>query len=43
LLYFGTINWTHIWLDPEGPAKPVEIAQLATVTFVDGLQHVRGE
>ncbi len=39
MLYFGMINWTHTWLDPHGPAKPEEIAQLATATFLDGLAH----
>jgi AcrR family transcriptional regulator len=36
MLYFGMINWTHTWLDPEGRAKPDEIAALAVNVFLDG-------
>jgi AcrR family transcriptional regulator len=37
MLYFGMINWTHTWLDPAGPAKPDEIAELAVTIFLDGI------
>lgn len=37
MLYFGMINWTHIWMDPKGRAKPARIAELAVNIFLDGL------
>jgi AcrR family transcriptional regulator len=37
MLYFGMINWTHTWLDPDGAAKPPEIAALATNLFLHGV------
>lgn len=37
MLYFGMINWTHTWLDAEGPADPANIATLAVDIFLDGL------
>lgn len=39
MLYFGMINWTHIWMDPKGRAKPPRIAELAVNIFLDGLAH----
>lgn len=39
MLYFGMINWTHIWMDPKGRAKPARIAELAVNIFLDGLAH----
>jgi len=41
MLYFGMINWTHTWLDPEGAATPEQIATLASNVFLEGLE--RGE
>ena len=29
MLYFGMINWTHTWFDPEGAFSPDEVADLA--------------
>ncbi|MGH6890287.1 MAG: hypothetical protein ACREHF_14015 [Rhizomicrobium sp.] len=37
MLWFGMINCTHTWMDPKGPAKPEEIADLASGIFLDGL------
>jgi AcrR family transcriptional regulator len=37
MLYFGMINWTHTWLDPQGPADPQQIAALAAEIFQDGI------
>jgi hypothetical protein len=28
MLVFGMINWTGNWYDPEGPAKPRQIAEM---------------
>jgi len=38
MLYFGMINWMHTWLDPEGRARPSEIADLAASIFLDGVE-----
>ncbi|HTT82618.1 MAG TPA: TetR/AcrR family transcriptional regulator [Rhizomicrobium sp.] len=38
MLYFGMINWTHTWLDPEGPADPKHIAILAAEIFLGGIK-----
>ena len=40
MLYFGMINWMHTWLDPNGPAAPERIAELAAGVFLDGLRDV---
>lgn len=37
MLFFGMINWTHIWMDAEGRASPERIAELAVNLFMDGL------
>lgn len=37
MLYFGMINWTHTWMDANGPAQPDKIAALAANIFLDGL------
>ena len=37
MLYFGMINWTHTWLDPDGPARPEQIAALTAGIFLEGL------
>jgi AcrR family transcriptional regulator len=39
MLYFGMINWTHTWLDPEGAATPEQIATLAANMFLEGLER----
>lgn len=37
MLFFGMINWTHIWMDADGRAKPARIAELAANIFLDGI------
>jgi AcrR family transcriptional regulator len=37
MLYFGMINWTHTWLDPQGRTAPERIAALAVGVFLDGI------
>lgn len=39
MLFFGMINWTHIWMDAEGRASPERIAELAVSIFMDGLRN----
>jgi AcrR family transcriptional regulator len=39
MLYFGMINWTHTWLDPEGRVRPVRIAELAASLFLEGIER----
>jgi AcrR family transcriptional regulator len=36
MLYFGMINWTHTWMDPSGPARPLKIAELSANVFLNG-------
>ena len=37
MMFFGMLNWTHIWFDPNGPATGEEIADLAAGMFLRGL------
>lgn len=37
MMFFGMLNWTHIWFDPAGPVKADAIAELATNMFLGGL------
>jgi AcrR family transcriptional regulator len=37
MMFFGMLNWTHIWFDPAGPVKAGAIAELATDMFLGGL------
>ena len=37
MMFFGMLNWTHIWFDPNGPTKAGKIADLATEMFLGGL------
>jgi AcrR family transcriptional regulator len=41
MLYFGMINWTHTWLDPNGAATPKQIAALAAELFLQGLETAK--
>jgi AcrR family transcriptional regulator len=34
MLYFGMINWTHTWFEPDGPVKATELADRATAIFL---------
>jgi len=36
MLFYGLINWTYIWYDPEGPVAPDRLAELAADLFLDG-------
>lgn len=37
MLFFGMINWTHTWYDPEGPASPDAIADAAVNLVLGGI------
>lgn len=37
MLWFGMINWTHTWMDPQGAAAPGSIAELAAQVFLGGI------
>jgi AcrR family transcriptional regulator len=37
MMFFGMLNWTHIWFDPAGAVKAGTIADLATDMFLGGL------
>jgi AcrR family transcriptional regulator len=34
MLYFGMINWTHTWFEPDGAVKAPELADRATAIFL---------
>ena len=34
MLYFGMINWTHTWFDPEGPASADQVADMASALML---------
>jgi AcrR family transcriptional regulator len=37
MMFFGMLNWTHIWFDPAGPVKAGTVADLAADMFLGGL------
>ena len=37
MLFFGMINWTHSWFDPEGPVSPERFADLAVDVMLKGI------
>ncbi|MDD2860924.1 MAG: TetR/AcrR family transcriptional regulator [Acidiphilium sp.] len=37
MMFFGMLNWTHIWFNPEGAVKGDVIADMATDMFLGGL------
>lgn len=41
MIYFGMINWTHIWFDPNGALNALEFAELAADIALSGLKSGR--
>ncbi len=37
MMFFGMLNWTHIWFDPAGAVPASQVADLATDMFLGGL------
>jgi len=37
MMFFGMLNWTHVWFDPAGAVKAGAVADLATDMFLGGL------
>lgn len=37
MLFFGMINWTHTWFDPNGPISADAFADMAVSTIISGL------
>ena len=37
MLFFGMINWTHTWFDPNGPVSADAIADMAVEVTLNGL------
>jgi len=37
MLFFGMINWTHTWFDPEGALSPEAFAEMAVDTLLGGV------
>ncbi|MBN8605353.1 MAG: TetR family transcriptional regulator [Caulobacterales bacterium] len=40
MLYFGSINWTHTWFNPEGAVGPGMMADMAVDLTLGGLEKV---
>lgn len=40
MLFFGVINWTHTWYDPEGPVAPEALADMATDLVMGGFKQL---
>jgi len=38
MLFFGMINWTHIWFNPEGPLTADDLAGMSGKLLLDGLK-----
>ncbi len=38
MLYFGMINWTHTWFRPDGPMDTDQLAGMATMLMLGGVQ-----
>lgn len=37
MLFFGMINWTHTWFDPQGPISAEQLAEMTVNLTLDGL------
>jgi hypothetical protein len=37
MMFFGMLNWTHIWFNPAGAVPASQVADLATDMFLGGL------
>ena len=37
MLFFGMINWTHTWFNPEGPVMPEQLADMAVRLMLEGI------
>ncbi len=37
MMYFGMLNWTHIWWNPAGALDGKRIARMASEMFLKGL------
>lgn len=41
MFFFGMVNWTPIWLNPQGPLGLDEIADLVSELFLNGIERAR--
>ncbi len=39
MMFFGMLNWTHVWYDPQGPVSADQVADLAADMFLAGLPN----
>jgi len=37
MMFFGMLNWTHVWFDRKGPVSEKKVADLAVDMFLGGL------
>lgn len=40
MLFFGMINWTYTWYQPDGPVRPSELADRSVQIFLEGYRHL---
>ena len=41
MLYFGLINWTHVWYDPKGKVSPDILADMAVDMALNGIASLQ--
>jgi AcrR family transcriptional regulator len=41
MLFFGMINWTHTWFNPQGNVGPEALAELAVDLMLNGLERLQ--
>lgn len=39
MLFFGMLNWTHVWYNPKGTVSPKNLAHIASNMFIEGLPY----
>jgi len=42
MMFFGMLNWTHVWFDPKGPVSALRVAEIAANMFLEGLPKGKG-
>lgn len=43
MLFFGMVNWVHVWYKPSGSIKPDDLTTLIVDTFLDGFTNQPAE
>ena len=40
MMFYGMLNWSYTWYDPQGPVGAAQFAEMATDLYLNGLSHV---